>query len=49
MSPRKKGAPPMNDAIMTTKDKLRQYIEEMDEKQLELVRSFIVTLFDLDD
>ena len=39
----------MNDTIMTMKDKLHQYIDEMDEFQLELVRSFIATLFDLDD
>lgn len=31
------------------KDKLHQYIDKMDESQLELVLSFLVTLFDLND
>lgn len=40
----------MKDTTITIqKDKLHQYIDEMDEYQLELVRSFIATLFDLDD
>lgn len=33
----------------TKKDKLHQYINQMDDYQLELVLSFLVTLFDLDD
>lgn len=37
------------DTTLLLKDKLQQYIENMDEYQLELVRSFIATLFDLDD
>lgn len=38
----------MDDVIVTKKEKLHQYIDEMDDYQLELVRSFIATLFDLD-
>ena len=37
------------DTTLTLKDKLHQYIEDMDEYQLELVRSFLVELFDLND
>ena len=32
----------------TKKEKLHQYIDEMDDYQTELVLSFLVTLFDLD-
>ena len=40
----------MDTLTMTAKkDKLHQYIDEMDECQLELVYSFIKTLFNLDD
>lgn len=46
--PRMKGALPM-DTTLSLKDKLQQYIENMDEYQLELVRSFIATLFNIDD
>lgn len=39
----------MTTTTTSKKEKLHQYIDEMDEYQLELVRSFIATLFDLDD
>lgn len=40
----------MDTMTMTVqKDKLHQYIDEMDEYQLELVYSFIKTLFNIDD
>ena len=47
-SPRTKGAPPMTANTTTKKEKLHQYIDEMDDYQTELVLSFLVTLFDLD-
>lgn len=35
-------------ATAKKKEKLHQYIDEMDEYQTELLLSFMVTLFDLD-
>lgn len=39
----------MTTTTTSKKEKLQQYIDKMDEYQLELVRSFIANLFDLDD
>lgn len=37
------------DTMTATQDKLHQYIDEMDSYQLELIYSFIKTLFNIDD
>lgn len=39
----------MTTTTTSKKEKLHQYIDEMEDYQLELVLSFMVNLFDLDD